>query len=168
MADAGVQGLAKWRPELEAELGPLPTGFFDTPIIVYLLKTRPEYFERCAAQQSPEGARIHMLARDSMVTLRSTGQAPITRAQLLQNPVSYKSRCSTQHQLFILPFCRCRVYFELGPVGFNRHWLSVNWHEAEEPLVVHYAGCTTCSPPTDVISEVQTLTTPHPVPLVST
>lgn len=49
----------------------------------------------------------------------------------------------------------CRVYFELGPVGFNRHWLSVNWHEAEEPLVVHYAGCTTCSPPTDVISEVR-------------
>lgn len=90
-AHATTEGLAEWRPELEAELGPLPTGFFDTPIIVYLLKTRPEYYER--------------------------------------------------------------VYFELGPVGFNRHWLSVNWHEAEEPLVVHYAGCTTCSPPTDVISE---------------
>jgi hypothetical protein len=42
-----LQGLARWRPELEDELGPLPTGFFDTPIIVYLLKTRPEYFKRC-------------------------------------------------------------------------------------------------------------------------
>jgi len=43
-----LQGLAEWRPQLETELGPLPTGFFDTPIIVYLLKTRPEYYERYA------------------------------------------------------------------------------------------------------------------------
>lgn len=43
-----LQGLAEWAPTLKAELGPLPTGFFDTPIIVYLLKTRPDYYERCA------------------------------------------------------------------------------------------------------------------------
>ena len=50
-----LQGLAKWRPELEAELGPLPTGFFDTPIIVYLLKTRSEYYERCVLPQPLSG-----------------------------------------------------------------------------------------------------------------
>ena len=47
-----LQGLARWRPELEEELGPLPTGFFDTPIIVYLLKTRQEYFKRCFVSAS--------------------------------------------------------------------------------------------------------------------
>jgi len=87
---ATTEGLAAWKPELEEELGPLPSGFFDTPIIVFLLKTRPEYFER--------------------------------------------------------------VFFERGPVGFNRHWLSVEW-DHPPPLVVHYAGCTTCSPPESVISE---------------
>ncbi len=43
---ATPEGLAEMRPAIEAELGPLQTGFFDTPIIVYLLKTQPKYLDR--------------------------------------------------------------------------------------------------------------------------
>ena len=46
---ATAEGLAEMRPVIEAELGPLQTGFFDTPIIVYLLKTQPKYLDRQAA-----------------------------------------------------------------------------------------------------------------------
>ncbi len=47
---ATAEGLAEMRPVIEAELGsPLQTGFFDTPIIVYLLKTQPKYLDRRAA-----------------------------------------------------------------------------------------------------------------------
>ena len=42
---ATAEGLAEMRPAIEAELGPLQTGFFDTPIIVYLLKTQPKYLD---------------------------------------------------------------------------------------------------------------------------
>ena len=40
-------------------------------------------------------------------------------------------------------------------IGLNRHWEAVQWREGEKPLVVHYAGCSFCSPPTDKISEKQ-------------
>ena len=40
-------------------------------------------------------------------------------------------------------------------IGLNRHWQSVDWREGEKPLVVHYAGCSFCSPPTDKITEKQ-------------
>ncbi len=40
-------------------------------------------------------------------------------------------------------------------IGLNRHWQSVVWREGEKPLVVHYAGCSFCSPPTDKITEKQ-------------
>lgn len=43
---ATTEGLAQMRPIIEAELGPLQGGFFDTPIIVYLLKTQPKYLDR--------------------------------------------------------------------------------------------------------------------------
>ncbi len=47
---ATTEGLVEMRPVIEAELGsPLQTGFFDTPIIVYLLKTQPKYLDRRAA-----------------------------------------------------------------------------------------------------------------------
>ena len=49
--------------------------------------------------------------------------------------------------------CR-RVYWE-RMIGLNRHWQSVEWREGEKPLVVHYAGCSFCSPPTDKITEKQ-------------
>ena len=40
-------------------------------------------------------------------------------------------------------------------IGLNRHWHSVVWREGEKPLVVHYAGCSFCSPPTDKLTEKQ-------------
>ncbi len=40
-------------------------------------------------------------------------------------------------------------------IGLNRHWQSVVWREGEKPLVVHYAGCSFCSPPTDKVTEKQ-------------
>ena len=47
---ATAEGLAEMRPVIETELGPLQTGFFDTPIIVYLLKTQPKYLDRHATR----------------------------------------------------------------------------------------------------------------------
>ena len=44
---ATTEGLAEMRSTIEAELGLLQGGFFDTPIIVYLLKTQPKYLDRC-------------------------------------------------------------------------------------------------------------------------
>lgn len=45
-----------------------------------------------------------------------------------------------------------RVYWE-RMIGFNRHWQAVHWRQRELPLVVHYAGCSFCSPPTDKLTE---------------
>eukprot|EP00208_Stichococcus_sp_RCC1054_P005833 CAMPEP_0206142774 /NCGR_PEP_ID=MMETSP1473-20131121/18136_1 /ASSEMBLY_ACC=CAM_ASM_001109 /TAXON_ID=1461547 /ORGANISM="Stichococcus sp, Strain RCC1054" /LENGTH=1052 /DNA_ID=CAMNT_0053537897 /DNA_START=385 /DNA_END=3544 /DNA_ORIENTATION=+ len=45
-----------------------------------------------------------------------------------------------------------RVYFE-QEVGFNRHWLQVDWASGENPLLTHYAGCTVCNPPEGKLSE---------------
>jgi len=52
---ATTEGLAEMRSIIEAELGPLQGGFFDTPIIVYLLKTQPKYLDRCIISQSSTG-----------------------------------------------------------------------------------------------------------------
>ena len=38
-------------------------------------------------------------------------------------------------------------------IGLNRHWQAVKWRDDELPLVVHYAGCSFCAPPTDKITE---------------
>lgn len=38
-------------------------------------------------------------------------------------------------------------------IGLNRHWQAVQWQDGETPLVVHYAGCSFCSPPTDKLTE---------------
>ena len=108
---------------LQTEVFPLLSGFYDTPFIVWLLKTKDKYFEKVLPCLHHH---LHSWG---------PGRLPVARLELTPDT------CLVVRRLANLScFIGRQVFFE-DQIGLNRHWLQMQWgNEDVETLVTHYAG----------------------------